>query len=146
MKVPRSMDMVKTRYGLMKDGGDETACERSALAGFDQLVEVTFHGLEHEVELFAGRQEKEIVERDYVGVIWDISERLEGGGDKAARVSTRVNGWVKLTCLELLEFFALVPTAFPSFLHSLDGYESLVGVLRTRTRAALHRGQRCIGG
>jgi len=56
------------------------------------------------------------------------------------------NGELKRTYLKLLEFFALVPTPFPSFLHSLDGYESLVCVLWTCTRTALHRGQRCIGG
>ena len=61
-------------------------------------------------------------------------------------VSTRVNGWLEGTCLEFFEFFALVPTSLPSFLHSLDGYETLVGILWTCTWAALHGGQRCIGG
>ena len=68
---------------------------------------------------------------------------LSDWGDK---VSRRVNGWLKRMYLELLEFFTLVPAAFPSFLHSLDGYESLIGVLWTCTRTALHCGQRCIGG
>jgi len=56
------------------------------------------------------------------------------------------DGQLKRRYLKLLEFFALVPTTFPSFLHSLDGHEPLVGVLRTCTRTTLHRGQRCIGG
>ena len=68
------------------------------------------------------------------------------GGPGGGGVSIRVNGLLKRTDLELLEFFTLVPTSFPSLLHSLDGYESLVGVLWTRTRTALHGGQRCIGG
>ena len=61
-------------------------------------------------------------------------------------VSRRMNGWLRGKYLELLEFFTLVPASLPSFLHSLDGYESLVGVLWTCTWTALHSGQRCIGG
>ena len=55
------------------------------------------------------------------------------------RMSRNVKGKGKeLTNLELFEFFALVPASLPLLLHSLDGYEKLVGVLWTRTRTALH--------
>jgi len=73
-----------------------------------------------------------------------LSDWREGKGDKMnTRGGRVVEGG---TYLELLEFFTLVPTAFPSFLHPLDGYESLVGVLWTCTWTALHGGERCIGG
>ena len=39
---------------LRKDGRDESACERFAFASLDELIEITLHGLEYEVELLRG--------------------------------------------------------------------------------------------
>ena len=74
MEVPRIVNMVEARYGLMEDGGDETACEWPTLAGLHKLVEIAFHKFEHEIELLVRREEKEIVEWNYVGVVWNTPQ------------------------------------------------------------------------
>ena len=55
----------------MKDGRYKTTCKRAALPGFDEMIQVTFHGLEDEVEFFGGRKEEEVIERNYVGMKGD---------------------------------------------------------------------------
>jgi hypothetical protein len=76
MEVAVRVDVMETRYDLPEDGRYETAGKRSVLAGFDELVEIAFHGLEHKIELLGGWEEEKVVERDDVWMRRDRSESL----------------------------------------------------------------------
>jgi hypothetical protein len=43
------MDMVETGDNLSEDGRDEATSEMAAPAGFDEVIEITFHGFEDKV-------------------------------------------------------------------------------------------------
>jgi hypothetical protein len=48
---------------LTEDGGNETTSEgATAVAGLDELIQMSFHGLEHKVELFGLWKKKRIVQ------------------------------------------------------------------------------------
>jgi hypothetical protein len=46
------MNMIQTRDDLTKYGGYETTREMTAFASFDEVIEITFHRFENEVEFF----------------------------------------------------------------------------------------------
>lgn len=83
------------------------------------MAKAALHGLEDEVQSFARWKEKEIVEENYAGVMWDTFERREGNGGR--EMSRRLSGsWDERTLSS--ELFTLGPTSFKSFFHLLDGY------------------------
>ena len=64
------MYVMKTGHDLAKDRGYQATRQRLAFAGLDELVQVALHGLEDKVELLGVGEEKEVVERDDVRVVW----------------------------------------------------------------------------
>ena len=64
------MNVMQALHDLSEDRRDETASQRFAFPCLDQLVEITLHRLEDEVELLSVREEEEVVERDDVRVVW----------------------------------------------------------------------------
>lgn len=66
MEVARGMYMVQTGHNLPEDGRDKASSECAPLPRFDEVVEISFHGLENEVQLLGIRQEEEVVEGNNV--------------------------------------------------------------------------------
>lgn len=69
MEVPGGMDVVEPHDDLAKDRGHKTTSKWFTFASLNELVEITLHGLKDEVEFLGVREEEEVVERNYVGVI-----------------------------------------------------------------------------
>ena len=144
MKISRVMDVTQARYSLAEDGDDKSTCEWSLrdLIRWRRLHSMGVHGLEDKVQPFARRKEKEIIEENHAGVMWDTSERLEG--NRGREMSRRLSGsWDERTLSS--ELFTLGPTSFKSFLHLLDGSSCLLASW-TRARIKLHGGRGSTGG
>jgi len=47
--------VIEAGNDLTENGGNKSACECTALAGLDEMIEVAFHGFEDKVEFFRGR-------------------------------------------------------------------------------------------
>jgi hypothetical protein len=117
MKVAGSVDVVQARDDLLKDPSDETASERAAFSGFDELIEVALHAFKHKVELAGRGEEIIVIQRNDVGMVGYEAEGFE--------------------LLELATFFP----ARPSSLHALEGNQTLASPVLAGAGAALHGGK-----
>jgi hypothetical protein len=104
------------------------------------MIKIALHGLKDKVELLGVGLEEEIVQRNDVGVKRDCAQRLVASVNRDRLTSKRK------THLELFETLTLVPAALPLFSHPLYCYQTLAGPLRLCAGAALHGGERGIGG
>jgi hypothetical protein len=55
------MNVVESADNLAKDEGNQATSKWATFAGFDEMIQITLHGLEYKIEFLGGRQKKEIV-------------------------------------------------------------------------------------
>ncbi len=70
------MYVVQAGDDLEENGGDKAASESPAFAGLDEMIQISFHGLENEVEFLCSREKEEIIQGNDIGVERYCSERL----------------------------------------------------------------------
>lgn len=74
MEISARMDMIESGEDLSEDRGGETGGEWTTFPRFRELIKVTLHAFEDEVEFFGGGKKESVIEGNDIWMHWNLPQ------------------------------------------------------------------------